>query len=369
MKKIIIIFSILFLVVGCGKYGKEDVIKDLESKVNSSDSYLLKGSLEIYRNEDLYTYNVESAYQKKNKFKVTLVNTTNNHKQVILKNNDGVYVETPSLNKNFKFQSEWPYNNSQIYLLQPIISDLQSDDDIKYQKEKNGYILTFKANYINNRALINQKVYLDNNLKLKKVEVLDSDKAVVMRFKITKYKMNYKFDKSYFDLEVQEFNPNLNTKNSDQKNKENDNNKDENKQDNNIVEKNNETSKNDQSEESNTRDTNVASTTDEVLYPMYLPVNTYLDSQDVISLDDSKKTILTFSGDKPFTLIQSNVSDYLQTNINGDPDIVFDTVGAIMDSSVTWISNDTEYYLTSESMDTNELLLVAQSLNVTAVGK
>ena len=36
-----------------------------------------------------------------------------------------VRVLTPTLNKSFKFQSDWPYNNSQVYLLQTLLSDIQ----------------------------------------------------------------------------------------------------------------------------------------------------------------------------------------------------------------------------------------------------
>lgn len=55
----------------------------------------------------------------------------NNHEQIILRNKDGVYVVTPSLNKSFKFQSEWPYNNSQVYLLQSIVDDIKDDEGKK----------------------------------------------------------------------------------------------------------------------------------------------------------------------------------------------------------------------------------------------
>ena len=103
----------------------------------------------------------ESA--KKDNYKVELTNTVNNHEQIILRSADEVYVITPSLNKSFKFQSEWPYNNSQIYLLQPIVNDLEADDNVTLKKDGNNYILTLKANYINDRSLIKQKVYLDKS--------------------------------------------------------------------------------------------------------------------------------------------------------------------------------------------------------------
>ena len=43
------------------------------------------------------------------------------YKQIILKNPEGVFVVTPALNKSFKFQSDWPNNTSQIYLLKAVL--------------------------------------------------------------------------------------------------------------------------------------------------------------------------------------------------------------------------------------------------------
>src|SRR5574344_829460 len=112
---------ILFGCVGCGKTSNKKVIEFVDKKISELTSYNLKGNLEIANGEDMYTYNVEVSYKKDELFKVSLTNTNNNHVQVLLKNTDGVYVLTPSLNKSFKFQSDWPYNNSQIYLYQTII--------------------------------------------------------------------------------------------------------------------------------------------------------------------------------------------------------------------------------------------------------
>ena len=102
----------------------------MSKKISNSKAYHLSGTLEIYRNEEKYTYNIESSYKKDDYYKVSLTNQNNNHEQIILKNDSGVYVLTPSLNKSFKFQSDWPYNNSQIYLLQPIITDIKNDKKI-----------------------------------------------------------------------------------------------------------------------------------------------------------------------------------------------------------------------------------------------
>jgi outer membrane lipoprotein-sorting protein len=94
MKKILKICCILgiFFLFGCGVYSQDDVINDLEEKITSAKSYLVTGTLEIMNNEDTYTYNITVSYQDDDYYKVELVNTTNNHEQVILRNDDGVYV-------------------------------------------------------------------------------------------------------------------------------------------------------------------------------------------------------------------------------------------------------------------------------------
>lgn len=94
MKKILIFLGLVCCLAGCGKYSEEDVINDFAKNVNNSKGYHLTGNLEIYRDEELYTYTVDSAYQKEDNFRVSLINQTNNHEQIILKNKDGVYVLT-----------------------------------------------------------------------------------------------------------------------------------------------------------------------------------------------------------------------------------------------------------------------------------
>ena len=124
MKKIIVLaIGLMLFVTGCGSNSEEDLIAKFEKNVSNSKSYTLKGNMEILSNEETFTYSIEANYLQDDFYKVTLVNQTNNHEQIILKNSEGVFVLTPSLNKSFKFQSEWPYNNSQSYLLQTLVNN------------------------------------------------------------------------------------------------------------------------------------------------------------------------------------------------------------------------------------------------------
>ena len=171
MKKYLLCIAAIISVfmVGCGKKGENDILKQITKKIENSKSYHLTGTLEMINNENSYLYDVDVAYQKEDKFRVSLKNQTNSHEQIILKNDEGVYVLTPSLNKSFKFQSEWPYNNSQSYLLQSILKDITDDDERKFEETNDGYIYTTNVNYSNNPDLISQEIFFDKNLNIKKV--------------------------------------------------------------------------------------------------------------------------------------------------------------------------------------------------------
>ena len=99
MKKIFIFLGVILLLTGCGKSNNKNIIKKLDKQLSSCKSYHLIATLDIYRNEEKYSYDVQSSYMKGDYFKVELVNKNNNHKQIILKNKDGVYVKTQKSTK------------------------------------------------------------------------------------------------------------------------------------------------------------------------------------------------------------------------------------------------------------------------------
>lgn len=329
MKKIFASILFVFMVImlsGCGSKGEKDILKNLSKKVDV-EAYYLDGKLEIVNNEDSYQYDVEAAYKSKNNFRVSLKNKVNNHEQIILKNEEGVYVLTPSLNKSFKFQSEWPYNNSQSYLLQTVIQDLKNDENLGFEENNDGYIFTSTVNYANNPNLVKQKVYLDKDLNIKEVIVLNSED--VMQMKMTYNSIDYKatFDDSYFTLKGNMSNVDTNT-----------------------------TSK----------------SLDSIIYPMYVPANTYLSGQEKVMVEDGERVILTFNGDSPFMVIQETIKpteELLTIPMYGEPYIVTGTVGALSDSSVTWVNNGVEFYVVSDVLNTNDLLQVANSIGTLPVGK
>ena len=323
MKKYIIIIFMFLILCGCGK--NEDIIKKFTKKIDKIASYKLSGNMDIVSNEDTFSYKVEASKSKNGYYKVSLINKTNDHEQVILKNKDGVYVVTPELNKSFKFQSDWPNNGSQSYLLDVLVNDIKNDDNVHVQDN----IIQCRVNYPNNNTLYSEKIYLDKKYNLKKVEVLDQDGNVKITLKITKIDYNNNFDESEFSLDS-------------------------------LI------SDSEQKEDV----TNTGYILKDIIYPLYIPTNTHLNTEDTINTDDGNRAILTFSGDSPFVLIEevSRVFDELEIiPVNGEPLIMGDSVGAISNNSLYWTSNGVDYYLSSNSLDTKELIAIQEGLTGTSI--
>ena len=91
----LLLFSILSIfITGCGVTRADDIVGNFEKKLEKSYSYYVEGIMQIINNEDTYDYEVKVSYKKDDYYKIELINTLNNHKQVILRNDEGVYVDT-----------------------------------------------------------------------------------------------------------------------------------------------------------------------------------------------------------------------------------------------------------------------------------
>jgi len=328
MKKIFILsIFVLFIVCGCGKFEISDAKTEFKNKVNSSKGYELKGVMEIYNNDDTFKYKITVNYKK--------------DEQIILKNEESVYVVTPSLNKSFKFESSWPDNSSQSYILKSLVNDLVNDENATLTDEGKNYIVTTSVNYPHNKSLVNQKLYFNKDMDLEKVIVFDENKSEKIKLTINSidYKAKYKDD--YFDLDT-------------------------------LIDDSTKEEENSQNQKKETTSTNTTADVDDISYPLYVPSNTYLKSKDKVDNEGSSRTILTFNGDKSFVLVEeaADVSKEFEIlPVSGDPLILTNTVAALSDKSITWTANNKEYYITSNNLTANELATIADSMGSTTVGK
>lgn len=326
MKKILFsIMMVLLLVSGCGKNSETSVINDLEKKINKASAYKVTGVLEIVNNDEVYTYDLEVSYKKNNNYRVSLTNQANNHTQVILKNSDGVYVLTPALNKSFKFQSDWPYSNSQVYLLKSLINDIKDTKDRGFKDVKSGYSLSTKVNYPNNSKLVKQTIELDKDGDFKKVSVYDSNNIICMTMTFDSIDYSPTFKKDYFNLDSVMSTYSIS--------------------------------------EEEVKETTMI---DDTIYPLVIPNGTKLVSEEKIKKDVGDRIIMTFDGDKPFLLVEETAvveDEFTVIPTYGEPFQLMDTLGVMTNNSLTWTSNGIEYYIVSDVLNQNELVEVAQSIS------
>lgn len=337
MKKIgILSLVLLLLTCGCGKVDVSKVKEDFESKVTKAKSYQLNGTMEILNNEDTFVYTVEASFLKDDYYKVRLVNQTNNHEQIILKNEDGVYVVTPSLNKSFKFQSEWPNNSSQSYLLASLLQDIKNDTNSTLEEKDNNYILKAAVNYPNNSELVYEKIYFDKDMNLEHVEVYNSDDVVKIKVNVKSLDLKAGLEKDDFLLEdlIDQDCCNTNTCTDNEKKCEN-------------------------------KTEQKTGKIEDAIYPLYIPSETYLTSKDVLDTDSGDRVILTYSGNKNFVLVEEKATsstDFEIIPVYGDPLLLNDSVAALQANSIYWTSNNIEYYLAGNDLSSEELLSIATSL-------
>ena len=368
MKKLLVaLLSLTLLVSGCGKTGTENVIKDFTSKVNDSKSYTLKGNMEIYADEETFTYSLEINFLKDYFYKVKMVNQTNNHEQIILRNTDAVYVITPSLNKSFKFQSEWPENSSQAYILSSITTDMNNDAETKVEEVDGNFVIKSKVNYPNNPELSYQKITVDKDNKIKKTEIYDEKDALKMKVTFTSVEYNTNLKEDDFKLE-QYIKEDTNTKDT-ENNQTNNQNKNEECTDEETCKGQQECTGDDCATDNAPCEGDACDeetgAIENILYPLYVPSNTYLSSSDRVETDIGDRIILTFGGEKNFVLVEEKAvmaEEFEIIPVYGDPLIINDTIGALGANSLTWTKDNISYYLAGNDLTTAELLAIGESV-------
>jgi hypothetical protein len=230
--------------------------------------------------------------------------------------------------------------------LNTLVKDINNDEEIEYENINNEHILKVNVNYPNNKDLIYQKLYFDSKLNLLKVDVYDKDDilSISVTFDEIDYKANLE-DKD-FDIDLIMESECCNTKES-----------------------SNEIDGDEEVMDDVTEDVmNEESILNDIVYPLYVPTDTYLKTKELVSTENGERAILMFNGAKNFILIEevSNISEEFETiPVFGDPLMISDTIGVVSSNSLSWSYNNVDYYLASNDMSTDEILTVANSLNAT----
>lgn len=324
-KKAIIISAVALAVilVFVLVFKKDSFDKKVENLMNDMNSYKLQGDMDITKGEDVKKYAIEVGYKKVKKedyFRVSITDKELNQTQVILRNKNGVYVLTPTLNQIFKFEGDWPLNSLKPYLIQSIY-EILNGEDCNVEKQKGQYLASSKVNYPNNVNFKKQEMIFDEDAKIKNLKIKDDSDALQLQIKFNKVDYEAKLKDSYFALPDK-----LESQVS-------------------------------------------APVVDDAQLPLY-PMNVYdsvLNSSKTLEVINGVRHVLEYQGDKNFTVIESikNKSDELETVIMpGEFVDSIDAFGFFDGNHMQMIKDGVEYTIYSDELTPEEMAEVLNSMQV-----
>lgn len=325
--------GIVLLLSACGEKSQEDVVKKLDEKLHDLDGYKVNASMNMNTGEEEQIYDIDIWHKKDGFYRVALSHDQDEKgNQIILKNEDGVFVLTPSLNKSFKFQTDWPDNSSQPYLFQSIVKDIKNDEEAEFETNETHYVFTTKTNYQSNNNLPFQEIHIDKkDYTPTLVKVLDKDKEALVEVRFSDFNTDPTFEDKDFVL-------------------------DENMESNETVAETSATG-----EESEAEDVTPFS----VVFPEHTSGAELAEKKEV-ELENGERVILSYTGEKNFTLIQER-QDAVSTwntprEVQGDIINLGYAVGAMTHNAIEWHHEGIDFYLASDELTKDELVEVAQSV-------
>lgn len=334
-KKLLLLASglmVIFLLAACGSKSQDDVVKELNGKLGDLSGYKVNAKMTLKMGTDSQVYNVDIWHKDPTFYRVNLKNAGKDQSQMILRNDEGVFVLTPALNKSFRFQSDWPQNSSQAYLYESLIKDIVADKNAKFSTTKDYYVFETKTRYQNNSMLPTQEIKLNkSDLSPAVVKVMDPDRNALVTVEFSKMDFNANFNKDDFDMKKNMTRAQLGlpamAKAGDQ-----------------------------------------AFT---VKYPTAEISGTKLIKEDEVKIEGGQRSVLTYEGKKSYTLIEEKVAakeaSVSPENVDGDLVDLGVTIGAVSDHSISWTQDGVDYMIASKNLTRNEFVEVAKSVQGDAV--
>lgn len=320
---------VIFVLSACGTKSQEEVVKDLNKQLNELKSYKMNAKMTLLMGKEPREYDVEVWHKDPTFYRVNLKNAKKEQNQMILRNDEGVFVLTPALNKSYRFQSEWPQNSSLAYLYESLLKDIVEDKTAKLKMTNEHYVFETKTRYQKNKMLSVQEITIDKKkLTPVSVKVMDPDRNPLVKVVFSKINLDASFDKNAFDTQ-----------------------------------KNMARAQIDVPATAEPSDEEFATQ-----YPSADIPGVSLKKEKEFNTNDKRTVVLTYGGDgKSFTLIEEQAKAVptlmaLPSSIEGEPVDLGFTIGALTNKTLTWTYDGVEFMLASQDLTPEELAMVARSV-------
>ncbi|MBK3494510.1 outer membrane lipoprotein carrier protein LolA [Viridibacillus sp. YIM B01967] len=384
------------VLVACGSNSKEAVLKKTSNKWTETKGYDLSAQMEIKSGAEPRTYDVNVWHTKPDFYRVAVAQQGEEDSQMIIRNEDGVFVVTPSMKKTYKFQSDWPKQNSQAYLIGALAEDLKADENAKMTETEKVYVFEAKTRNNHSKMLPYQQIFIDKKTLLPtKVAVLNEAKEeqIVITFK----KISLGTSRKGTDYAVEDFSKKgtsdkgtIEGKATEEKategkategkateekategkaSEESTTNKESATSDSDETSEN--VTENDKGEtQSVTGDAQAGAEIENPEFQTHYPVLKWdnlkiIDEKTVAGVDSERRIITYDGGDKSFTVIQQSAAKNPQAIpvfAPGDPADLGFTIGAITDNSISWEKNGVSFFIATNSLSRAEMVEVASSM-------
>lgn len=323
----LLLVAVVMVLAACGAPSKEDVMKKLSGKWNDSKGYDLVATMEIKTGAEPRMYDVNVWHTKPEFYRVHVTQKGKDDSQMIVRNEEGVFVITPSLGKTYKFQSDWPAQNSQAYLIGALSDDIKSDKNATMTEKDKTYVFETATRNNHKKVLPYQQVHIDKKTLLPKyVSVLDENKEEKIRITFNKITLGIERQAADYAVEMEKTN-----------------------------------SGNEKPEEEKDK------TGLKTYYPSISWEGVVLKDDESMQTENGTRTFMTYSGEKEFTIIQEpsvRPDTMIPVSVEGDPVDLGFTIGALTENSISWESDGVSFFIASETLTQEEMIEVAASMEV-----
>lgn len=200
---LIMVAVLSMLLAACGGTitKQEDVLAELDKITQEINSYHLNAELMVDHEGMAQTYYVEVWFQKPELYKVALKNDSREVSQIIIKNDDGVHVVNPYMNKVFKFSKDWPHASGQLYLYQTLLGNILQADTLQYEYKDDVYVFTYDVQ--NGQHVAKQEVILGEGFYPKSASMTDEGQTVKINVTFENFEANVDIAETEFVVDEQ----------------------------------------------------------------------------------------------------------------------------------------------------------------------
>lgn len=334
MLKKIMVVVLVFALLGVGVWKvffSNPTISDTLENVNENlTSYQLEANMELNNGEEQRKFNVNVSYAKKDSndlFRVSLYDTTINQEQIMLRNDEGVYVLTPTLNQVYQFKSGWPLNSAKPYIYQSLLEVFNGEYTTK--KVDDGIIVTSEPNYKNAPQYTKQEIKFTKDLTPLWVHIYNDKNELLVNVTFTKVEKGVEFSEDYFNL----------SKNMDESRK-------------------------------NLSDTTGATFDDLPLMVNGVDINVSVKEQTNANIDGEKVYIMSYEGESAFTVVQKIIESSEEMNvteIDGDLILLVNGFASLDSDKVVYLYNGVECTIYGDNLSVANYISIANGLEVVGI--